>query len=69
MSQPDSQTDDTAVLADRHIREIERRVAEQRARVQRMIVQGAPTQSAEDILTQLCATLRQMQDQRRVLPG
>ncbi len=64
MSQPDH-----TALADRCIRQAQQRVDEQRAKLQRMIAQGAPTQSAEDLLSQLCATLRQMEEQRRIVSG
>jgi hypothetical protein len=37
-----------------------KRVEEQKAKLQRLIVQGAPTQSAEDLLCQLNQTLRQL---------
>ena len=63
MSQPDH-----TALADR-VRQAQQRVDDQRARVQRMIAQGVPTQSAEDLLSELCATLRHMQEQRRILSG
>lgn len=49
-------------LPDKLIREVEQRIREQEARLRRMIVQGAPTQSADDVLTKLQATLRQMRE-------
>jgi hypothetical protein len=39
-----------ASVADRQLSEVERRIADQQAYVRRMIVRGAPTQSAEDRL-------------------
>jgi hypothetical protein len=50
--------------ADRDIREAEKRVKEQEAHVLRLIVQGAPTQSAEDVLRQLAAVAEAMKRQR-----
>jgi hypothetical protein len=43
------------------IREAERRIRDQRVLLQRMIVQGFPTQSADDRLTKLCNSLQQLQ--------
>ena len=37
-----------------------KRVEEQKAKLQRLIVQGAPTQAAEDLLCQLNQTLQQL---------
>jgi hypothetical protein len=37
-----------------------RRVEEQKAKVQRLIVQGAPTQAAEDLLCKLSDALQQL---------
>jgi FixJ family two-component response regulator len=54
-SQPHS-----AVPADKDIREAEARVREQEANVLRLIVQGAPTQSAEDLLRELTRTAEAM---------
>ncbi len=48
--------------AERDILEAEKRVKEQEAHVLRLIVQGAPTQSAEDLLRQLLATARAMKE-------
>lgn len=42
---------------------LERRIDEQRALMQRMIVQGGATQALEDILRQLYVTLQQARDQ------
>ena len=47
--------------ANRLIRDAQHRIAEQQARLQRMIVQGSPTQSADDRLNKLCETLRRLQ--------
>jgi hypothetical protein len=51
--------------AESDIRAAEARVREQEAHVLRLIVQGAPTQFAEDVLRQLMATAQAMKDQRR----
>jgi hypothetical protein len=53
--------------AERDIRAAEARVREQEAHVLRLIVQGAPTQSAEDVLRQLMATAEAMKEQRRLV--
>jgi hypothetical protein len=55
----------SAAPADTDIREAEARVREQEAHVLRLIVQGAPTQSAEDLLRELTATVEAMKAQRR----
>jgi hypothetical protein len=47
-------------LVDLQIREAQRRIDEQRAKLQRMIVHGFPTQSAADLLSQLYATLQEI---------
>ena len=52
-------------LYDRRIREAQQRVAAQEALVHRMVVQGMPTQAAEDRLRQLQQTLEGMKDQPR----
>lgn len=52
--------------ADRLIEAAEARVREQEARLRSMIVQGAPTQTAEDLLRQLHATLQEMKEHRRL---
>jgi hypothetical protein len=51
--------------ADTDIREAEARVREQEAHVLRLIVQGAPTQFAEDLLRRLMATAEAIKAQRR----
>jgi hypothetical protein len=51
---------------DKDIREAEDRVRQQEAHVLRLIVQGAPTQSAEDLLRELTAAVEAMRAQRRV---
>ncbi len=56
----------SAVPADTDIREAEARVRAQEAHVLRLIVQGAPTQSAEDLLRELTATVEAMKAQRRL---
>jgi hypothetical protein len=47
-------------VANRQLSEVERRVADQQAYVQRMIVHGAPTQAAEDHLRELERTLTRL---------
>jgi hypothetical protein len=47
----------------RQVREAQRRIDDQRARVQRMIARGSATQSADDLLRKLCGTLRQLREQ------
>jgi hypothetical protein len=54
----------SAALADADIRKVEARVREQEAHVLRLIVQGAPTQFAEDVLRELMATAKAMKAQR-----
>ncbi len=44
-------------LSDKHARETQQHVAQQKALVHRMIAQGMPTQAAEDRLRQLQKTL------------
>lgn len=51
-------------VSDRHIREAQQRVAQQETLVRRMIVQGTPTQAAEDRLRQLQQTLAHTKEQR-----
>ena len=53
------------VLADRRIGEVQLRIKEQKARLQHMIVQGFPSQSADDLLTKLCVNLDKLQRGRR----
>ena len=50
---------------DRQICEAQRRIDDQRARVQRMIVRGFPTQSADDLLSELCEALRHLREQSK----
>ena len=59
----------SAAPAEREIREAEARVREQEAHVLRLIVQGAPTQSAEDLLRELMATAKAIKEQRRLVHG
>ena len=54
---------------DEDIREAEDRVRRQEAQVLRLIVQGAPTQSAEDRLRQLTATVQAMKERWRLARG
>ena len=53
------------VLADRRIDEVQLRIKEQNARLQRMIVQGFPSQSADDLLCKLYVNLDKLQKGRR----
>jgi hypothetical protein len=46
-----------------------KRVEEQRAKLQRLIVQGAPTQAAEDLLCKLSQDLRQLTRHARSSPA
>jgi hypothetical protein len=50
---------------DVYLREIRARIAQQEALVRRTIVQGTPTQAAEDRLRELQQTLRSMTEQRQ----
>ena len=50
---------------DVYLREIRERIAQQEALVRRTIVQGTPTQAAEDRLRELQQTLRTMTEQRQ----
>ena len=45
-----------------------KRVEDQRAKLQRLIVQGAPTQAAEDLLCKLSQDLRQLTRHTRSTP-
>lgn len=52
-----------SVRTDRHeerVSKARKRVEEQREKLQRLIVQGAPTQAAEDLLCKLNQDLRQL---------
>jgi hypothetical protein len=53
------------VLADRRIDEVQLRIKEQKARLQRMIVQGFPSQSADDLLCKLYVNLDKLPKGRR----
>jgi hypothetical protein len=53
------------LLLDLYAREIQQRIALQEALVRRTIVQGTPTQAAEDRLRELQRTLRSMAEQRQ----
>jgi hypothetical protein len=50
--------------AERRIRDAQTRIDEQKARLHRLIVQGHPTQSADDILSAMHAELRKLQQLR-----
>jgi hypothetical protein len=54
-------SDEDMLRKRQQIRDAERGIRDQRVLLQRMIVQGFPTQSADDRLTQLCISLRQLQ--------
>lgn len=56
----------TAFLSDSEIAAAEARVREQEAHVLRLIVQGAPTQMAEDVLRQLMAAVEQVKERKRL---
>ena len=53
------------VLADRRIDEVQMRIKEQKVRLQRMIVQGFPCQSDDDLLSRLYVNLDKLQQARR----
>jgi hypothetical protein len=55
-----------AVPAEKDILEAEKRVRDQEAYVLRLIVQGAPTQSAEDLLQRLTATVEALKAKQRL---
>ena len=55
------------VFADRRIDEVQLRIKEQKARLQRMIVQGFPSQSADDLLCKLYVNLDKLQKGRRTM--
>ena len=48
------------------VRQLQRRIAQQEALVRRTIVQGTPTQAAEDQLRDLQRTWLRMTEQRRM---
>jgi hypothetical protein len=54
----------SAASGEKDIREAEARVKAQEAHVLRLIVQGAPTQFAEDVLRELTATAEAIKRQR-----
>jgi hypothetical protein len=57
----------TTAPVEKDILDAEKRVRDQEAHVLRLIVQGAPTQSAEDLLRRLIQTAKAMKEQVR--PG
>lgn len=59
----------SAAPAEKDILEAQKRVKDQEARVLRLIVQGAPTQSAEDLLRRLMAAAEAMKKRRRPARG
>jgi len=60
--------DHSTASAQRHIRAIEDRIRKQEKRFETMIVRGALTQSAEDELRKLYATLQEMRGLDRSHP-
>jgi len=56
------------VLPDRHLRDVQQRIAQQEALVRRTIVQGTPTQAAEDRLRKLQQNLLRLKEQDRRSP-
>ncbi|HXE86956.1 MAG TPA: hypothetical protein VN524_09195 [Hyphomicrobiaceae bacterium] len=59
----------SAAPAEKDLLEAEKRVTDQEAHVLRLIVQGAPTQSAEDLLRRLMAAAEAMRERRRPARG
>jgi hypothetical protein len=55
------------VLADRRIDRIQLRIKDQKARLQRMIVQGFPNQTADDLLSKLYIDLHKIQLHRATM--
>jgi hypothetical protein len=53
------------VFGDRRIDEVQLRIKEQKTRLQRMIGQGFPSQSADDLLSKLYVNLDKLQTGRR----
>jgi hypothetical protein len=49
------------IVADNQILEIQARIQEQKARLQRMIAQGTIAQSDDDLLREMYLSLKQMQ--------
>jgi hypothetical protein len=56
----------SAFLNDSEVAAAEARVKEQEAHVLRLIVQGAPTQSAEDVLRRLTAAVEEIKERKRL---
>ena len=63
--QQDTAHTPSAFLSDGEIAAAEARVREQEAHVLRLIVQGAPTQVAEDVLRQLTAAAQAIKERKR----
>ena len=59
----------SSYLSDSEIAMADARVREQEAHVLRLIVQGAPTQMAEDVLRQLTAAAEALRARRRPAEG
>ena len=59
----------SAAPAEKDLLEAEKRVRDQEAHVLRLIVHGAPTQSAEDLLRRLMAAAEAMRERRRPARG
>ena len=68
-SQQDTAHTPSAFLSDGEIAAAEARVREQEAHVLRLIVQGAPTQVAEDVLRQLTAAALAIKERKRPARG
>jgi hypothetical protein len=55
----------TEIAPEKQIEEIQARIQEQKARLQRMIAAGTIAQSDDDLLHEMYLTLKQMQAARR----
>jgi hypothetical protein len=66
--QHNSTSGTNARLNDSEIAAAEARVKEQEAHVLRLIVQGAPTQMAVDVLRQLTAAVEVVKERKRLRP-
>jgi hypothetical protein len=53
--------------AEKQMREARQRIGDQKARLQRMIVQGAPTQATEDLLAEMYRTLLTLRQGPRIM--
>jgi hypothetical protein len=59
----------TEISPDKQIEEIQARIQEQKARLQRMIAAGTIAQSDDDLLHEMYVTLKEMQAARRGHPA